>query len=85
MRNTENFDEQGTHVFYYVKDSIDEVQGVFTMREISIFICVGKKGEEGLSLTESMKEVIHIPSYDENIPIIENYANKAKRTMACGF
>lgn len=56
------FDEQGYSRILLYKDSIDEVRGVLHERDFNRYMRRKVQGEEGLSLTESMKEVIYIPS-----------------------
>ncbi|WP_034551971.1 HlyC/CorC family transporter [Carnobacterium funditum] len=56
------FDEHRYSRILLCEDSIDEVQGVLHERDFNLYLRRKAKGEEGLSLTESMKEVIHIPA-----------------------
>ncbi|MCA9766244.1 MAG: HlyC/CorC family transporter [Carnobacterium sp.] len=56
------FDENVYSRILLYDDSIDEVRGVLHERDFNYYIRRKAKGEKTLSLTEMMKEVLHVPA-----------------------
>ncbi|MGB3159660.1 MAG: hemolysin family protein [Carnobacterium sp.] len=56
------FDENVYSRILLYDDSVDNVQGVLHERDFNYYIRRKAKGEESLSLTEMMKNVLHIPA-----------------------
>jgi len=85
MRKYRNFWMNKGITYFILKIRLIEVQGVFTMREISnLYLRMESKRWRRINHSLNHEESHSHSSYDENIPIIENYATK-QSAHGCGF